>query len=642
MSVTRIRVQTGSEMLSYELERFGKDTVIMGRNSDSDIVIPDPGVSEHHGCFYRQNGVWYYQDMNSTNGTSVNGQAINYVQLQNGLRLVLDRNGRMQAPVIDVAYYNPVVAPTPPQQQQSGTQYSRGQSAQPMGANNGSQPGMGGMPGAQPSMYRANAAQQYPYQQQRSVPASQQPAKKKSMAPLIAIISSVAAVLLVVVLLFAFGVFGGKEEGGSEVAKASTEAFSTQITEKPTEATEKPTEPVTEKPTETAEPTEAPTEEPGRKELQPEEIYELANQSTVEVQAVNNAFGSVGTGFFDDENGTVITNYHVIDGMLSAEVLTSDGEKHEVTGVLGYDTDMDIAILATDVKNSVPLTRRTGKVTTGEKVYALGSSQGYEGTFTEGIVSTAERKEMGHVYIQHSAPITNGNSGGPLLDKYGQVVGINNWMRTDGQNLNFAIPIEQIDQVSRNKTMSLEDVFRAENDQPYQQGTTETNQTEGGSWFTFGSYNGKTLKMKAPKGSETESDNNAGQISRYEENAGIFVYGSVIQGDPQASVENNAEEIKEGLLEELNELSTEYQFEYGEVEMETMLINDNRWTTFSTIGTFTEAGENSVIEVTILVCQKDDAVAHMEILLLVDEDDEDTAYNMLTIYTDMLATLTFK
>ncbi|MBQ9872508.1 MAG: FHA domain-containing protein [Eubacterium sp.] len=74
----------------YVLEAYGKDVLVIGRSRDSDIIVDNPKTSGHHGCFYMQDGRWFYQDLNSTNGTSINGLHIMTTQLQNGMKFVLD------------------------------------------------------------------------------------------------------------------------------------------------------------------------------------------------------------------------------------------------------------------------------------------------------------------------------------------------------------------------------------------------------------------------------------------------------------------------------------------------------------------------------------------------------------------------
>ena len=195
-------------------------------------------------------------------------------------------------------------------------------------------------------------------------------------------------------------------------------------------------------------------------EFTAEEIYEKVSPSVVEITAQSASIISTGTGFFIDKNGTVVTNYHVIEKCTSATITLKDGRTFTVTKVLGYSESRDIAILSTNCNNSIPLELRKTAVKTGEKVYAIGSSLGLSGTLSEGIISTAEREIGGQIYIQTTAPISPGNSGGPLLDKTGMVVGINTATLENGQNLNFAIPISEIDTISRSNPTTLPEMFR--------------------------------------------------------------------------------------------------------------------------------------------------------------------------------------
>jgi len=127
--------------------------------------------------------------------------------------------------------------------------------------------------------------------------------------------------------------------------------------------------------------------------------------------------------------------------------------------VLGYDAKRDIAVLATKCTNSVPLEFGKDAVYTGQKIYTIGSSLGLTSTFSDGMVSCAKRLLNDKTYIQISAPISPGNSGGPLLDAKGRVIGINSASMLEGQNLNFAIPIDDFHNVSLEKKEDLTELF---------------------------------------------------------------------------------------------------------------------------------------------------------------------------------------
>ena len=196
-------------------------------------------------------------------------------------------------------------------------------------------------------------------------------------------------------------------------------------------------------------------------ELRAEEVFEAISPAVVEIMA-NEASGtsySLGSGFFIDEQGTLVTNYHVIDGAVSGQVSLIDGRSFPVLYVLGYDPSLDIAILKVDITDNPFLLLAEDGVATGEMIFALGSSEGLTSTFSAGNVSSASREIEGVDYIQITAPISHGNSGGPLVNAFGEVVGINTMAYVEGQNLNFAIDIHELDRVDRSLNLSLEEVF---------------------------------------------------------------------------------------------------------------------------------------------------------------------------------------
>ncbi len=187
-------------------------------------------------------------------------------------------------------------------------------------------------------------------------------------------------------------------------------------------------------------------------ELTAKEIYALCSKSVVQV---NTDLG-FGSGFFIESN-LIVTNYHVIEGAQGLSVTTTDGIEHEVVLVMGYDPIADIAILAIDAEYE-PLKLNTHLIENGDQIYTIGSSLGLANTISDGLVSSTERILDGIRYIQLSAPISSGNSGSPLLNEYGEVIGINSMTMVDGQNLNFAINSLEIGGVSR-LIPSTTDVF---------------------------------------------------------------------------------------------------------------------------------------------------------------------------------------
>ena len=191
-----------------------------------------------------------------------------------------------------------------------------------------------------------------------------------------------------------------------------------------------------------------------KKTLTAEQIYEKCSKATVEILAeVDGDKYNLGSGFFLD-NGKVITNLHVIAGADKIQVTNYNGATYDVQQILGYDADIDLAVLKINSKNDFLLQNQEG-VTAGEAVYILGSPLGLTGSFADGMVSSISRKLEGVDYIQVTAPMSPGNSGGPLINRYGEVMGINTWQFADGQNLNFSININEISEVNTDNPVSI-------------------------------------------------------------------------------------------------------------------------------------------------------------------------------------------
>ena len=162
-----------------------------------------------------------------------------------------------------------------------------------------------------------------------------------------------------------------------------------------------------------------------------------------------------GSGFIVDPNGIVLTNAHVVNDAKEVTVKLTD--RREFTArVLGKDTASDIAVLKIDAKN-LPTVRlaRAADVKVGEWVLAIGSPFGFENTVTAGIVSAKGRSLPGGSYvpfIQTDVAVNPGNSGGPLFDLDGEVVGINSQIYSNSggyEGVSFAIPIDVAMNVSQ-------------------------------------------------------------------------------------------------------------------------------------------------------------------------------------------------
>jgi V8-like Glu-specific endopeptidase len=155
---------------------------------------------------------------------------------------------------------------------------------------------------------------------------------------------------------------------------------------------------------------------------------------------------ALGSGFLVSADGEIVTNYHVIKEAHSAIVKLSNGAFFPVSGVLASDADKDLAIIKVNGKNLPFLTLGDfDKLHVGDHVVAIGSPLGLEGTASDGIVS-AVRDVASKKWIQTTAPVSHGNSGGPLLDMNDRVVGVITWgVNLElGQNLNFAAPCSEV------------------------------------------------------------------------------------------------------------------------------------------------------------------------------------------------------
>jgi len=184
-------------------------------------------------------------------------------------------------------------------------------------------------------------------------------------------------------------------------------------------------------------------------------IYQRAYRGVVEI-TVRTAGGSAeGSGFVYDSSGRIVTNQHVVDGAQSISVRFWNGKTYSAQ-LVGSDSSTDLAVIKVNAPDSqlYPLTLgSSSKLGVGDPVVAIGSPFGLEETVTSGIVSALHRSIDSPANfaisdtIQTDAAINHGNSGGPLLNAQGQVVGVNAQIRSDsGDNagVGFAIPSDTV------------------------------------------------------------------------------------------------------------------------------------------------------------------------------------------------------
>lgn len=259
--------------------------------------------------------------------------------------------------------------------------------------------------------------------------------------------------LLALLLLLAAGAWylngGNEREGGGEKKNFWEEDFQENATDEEAEITI-PTYPF-------GEGAELNLAEPGREKLSPQEIYQAVNPAVVLVAAELEQGASVGTGVIFRQDGYLITNHHVVAGGRDCIVMLDNGMTIPAAYVAG-DAVNDLAVLKVE-RSGLPTARfgDSDRLTVGDKVYAIGNPLGMElrGTFTDGIVSAIDRyvKVDGRTMnlIQTNAALNSGNSGGPLVDEYGQVVGINVIKMSSEfssiEGLGFAIPSSSVERL---------------------------------------------------------------------------------------------------------------------------------------------------------------------------------------------------
>ena len=187
-----------------------------------------------------------------------------------------------------------------------------------------------------------------------------------------------------------------------------------------------------------------------------QQVYAKVNPATVLVMVDLGEKASIGTGFILTEDGYIVTNAHVVAGGREAMVVLADARRYEAE-LVGFDSAEDLAVLKAVDAEGLPtaVLGDSDECWVGDTVYAIGNPLGVElrGTLTQGIISAIDRRVTmdgkAMTMLQTTAALNNGNSGGPLINEYGQVIGINTMkMSSRGgdsesatvEGLGFAVP----------------------------------------------------------------------------------------------------------------------------------------------------------------------------------------------------------
>jgi S1-C subfamily serine protease len=215
------------------------------------------------------------------------------------------------------------------------------------------------------------------------------------------------------------------------------------------------------------EPEAAPDSGPPKKpanpdDLTPAELFKKLAPAvvTIAIKAAGGMEGG-GTGFLIDKEGTIVTNQHVVSSAQSLNIRFMSGATFEEVELLVEDAAQDLALLRVKLSKPTegdPVTvdpvslGNSDKVEVGERAIAIGNPLGLEHTLTDGIVS-ARRIYEGRQWIQMSVPISPGNSGGPLFDMHGTVIGITTARVGSifAQNLNLAVPVNALKQLVKSE-----------------------------------------------------------------------------------------------------------------------------------------------------------------------------------------------
>lgn len=216
------------------------------------------------------------------------------------------------------------------------------------------------------------------------------------------------------------------------------------------------------------------TKSPSPKSQTTADLAEVIAPSLVKITQIGReGTDGIGSGFIVSADGMIATNLHVIGEARRLQIEMLDGTIHEVTEVHGTDAQHDLALLKIDAKNLKPLPLGDStKVRQGENVVAMGAPEGLGFSVVQGVIS-ATREIDGNDMLQVAIPIEKGNSGGPLLNRQGQVIGLLTLKHIKTDNLGFAMPVN-----------ALKELIASPNPVPMSR------------WLTIGALNPKLWKTR--------------------------------------------------------------------------------------------------------------------------------------------------
>jgi S1-C subfamily serine protease len=179
-------------------------------------------------------------------------------------------------------------------------------------------------------------------------------------------------------------------------------------------------------------------------DLPAEKIYDQSLPSVLTLRVENRAGDRyVGTAFLAIQPGIAVTAWHVVYDAVKVTAKFADGASCEVLGFIDYDETKDIALIKVESKERPLMTIATARPSIGARAYVIGSPKGYEFSIGDGLLSQVQKVDGFNQY-QVSCPFSPGNSGGPILNSRGEVMGVAAWTRNGAQNVNFATPANEV------------------------------------------------------------------------------------------------------------------------------------------------------------------------------------------------------
>jgi hypothetical protein len=196
------------------------------------------------------------------------------------------------------------------------------------------------------------------------------------------------------------------------------------------------------------------------KSLSARDIIDSSSPGIVRIEAGE---GKVGTGFIVEASGLIATNLHVIEGESSIRVkLYKDPTEYPATVIAGFDHKHDLALVRIKPKKPLPVLRLgdSSAVSAGDRIYAIGNPLGvFDYSITDGLISQVRPLSDELTILQISAAISQGSSGGPLFNQFGEVIGVTTAIITQGQAINLAVPANYLRPMMKAQTAIALDEF---------------------------------------------------------------------------------------------------------------------------------------------------------------------------------------